>query len=99
VLPGPGSRTVVSVPARSWIKRVTTENGSVYIIDYEKQTWERAGETPASGALRTDGRGTWNEVYLPGEGRPLIICGPPVDPEMEMRQITTSPVVSIEDVE
>jgi hypothetical protein len=81
------------------IVKVTTRNGSVYRLDYENKTWERVGETSTSGALRTDGRGTWTEVYLPGEGFPLVISGPPVDPEMEMRQITTSPVTNIEDVE
>lgn len=79
------------------IVKVTTYTGSVYRIDYDARTWERVGETSASGAVRTDGRGTWTELHLPGEGFPMTIWGPPVDPAMDMRQITTSPVTNIEE--
>jgi len=89
VLPAPGSRSVVIV-------RVTTYTGSVYVIDYEKKTWERVRETFLSGPVRTDGHGTWTRVALPGEGYPMAIYGPPVDPAMDMRVITTSKVTSIE---
>jgi len=80
------------------ILKVYTYTGSVYRIDYDARTWERTQETSVSGAVRTGGRGTWTQIKLPGEGLPMIIYGPPVDPEMDIRQITTSMVTKIEEL-
>lgn len=76
---------------------VLTETGSLYRINYDNKTWERLEETPMSGRVRTDS-GPWNEVIIV-EGFPMLIEGPPLDPTMWKRQITTSIVVSTKPVE
>jgi hypothetical protein len=92
VLPRAGPGTVVIV-------KVTTLTGSTYLIDFGKKTWERVAETPDSGPVRTDGRGTWHALSGISEGFPMVIYGPPVDPAMAERRITTSPVTGIVPVE
>lgn len=76
------------------IYEVTTKNGSVYRIDYDNKTWERLSETENSGPVRTEG-GPWDEVLLV-EGFPMVIYGPPLDPKMDKRKITTSEVEKVE---
>lgn len=76
---------------------VTTENGSVYRIDYTTKTWERVEESPKSGKVRTES-GTWTEVIFV-EGFPMLIEGPPLDLSRRKRQITTSVVTSVKEVE
>lgn len=80
------------------IIEVTTLTGSVYRIDYELHTWERTEHTCLSGNVRTDG-GMWTEVSLMGEGFPLVIYGPPLDPRLDHREITTSTVVKVEPID
>ena len=80
------------------IIEVTTLTGSVYHIDYELHTWERTEHTPLSGRVRTDG-GMWTEISLMGEGFPMVITGPPLDLNLDQREITTSTVTNVVPIE
>lgn len=76
-------------------RRFTTVNGSVYEIDDQDKTWTRLQESPASGLLRS-GWGPYWEADCHGIGFPLVLTGPPINPEMDKRIVSTSPVVKIE---
>jgi hypothetical protein len=79
------------------IIEATTENGSVYRIDYGNKTWERIEET-RFGKDQTE-RGPWTEVLLV-EGFPMLIELPPTDGFLSRRkrQIITTPVTKVREV-
>ncbi len=77
------------------ITRYTTEN-SVYEIDDVNKTWTRLRQGPNSGLLRS-GWGPYWEVDCLGVGFPLVITGPPINPEADRRVVSTSPVTKIEE--
>ena len=78
-------------------QRVTTVNGSVYVIDYDTRTWCREESTDRSGFLRTGGKGKFLKVSPPAVGEHMLIQGPPVDPAMLRREILTSVVTRVEE--
>lgn len=80
------------------IVKVTTLTGSVYRVDYDAKTWERTEATPWSGPTVTE-RGVFAEVGLAGEGYPLYIWYPLMDPRFPGREIITSTVIKVEQVE
>jgi len=79
------------------MKRVTTETGSVYLIDLENKTWERIQVGETSGRIRSDQGSILNAQPLRIiVGESMYIITDMINPAP--RFLTTSPVVSIEDV-
>lgn len=79
-------------------QKITTETGSVYIIDFENKKWERVNITKDSGPLRTDGGSILNGHPLEIKvGSSLCIITDKVTEEDRIRRLLTSPVVSVED--
>lgn len=81
------------------IIEVTTENHSLYRLDKEAMTWERAIAGPpnkyfpvrtASGKLLQ-----WPTIKL---GQPMQMIGPPLNPLASIRVLETSRVIQIEEV-
>lgn len=77
--------------------KVTTRTGSVYIVDPDTKTWARVSSTGASGPIRTDG-GEYIEMGRLSVGLPMNLIMEPLDPAMSGRLISTSTVVSIEEM-
>jgi hypothetical protein len=80
------------------IELITTENGSIYEIDRYAKTWKRLSWPAWSTGVRSKG-GTYRTASSSTPGQPLIITADAMNPEMDMRVITTSPVVSVEEKE
>ncbi len=80
-------------------QRVETESGSVYIIDEEKQTWKRVvhPKNESDRSLRTYA-GEFEHIFLELE-HSMVIFTKPINPQADFRRITTSAVVSIEEIE
>lgn len=74
---------------------VTTQNGSLYLIDPDSQTWERTGSTGRSGPLRTDS-GVYDVLTIE-LGKPMVIEDEGL--AFGRRYIITSDVVNIAAVE
>jgi hypothetical protein len=82
------------------MKRVTTESGSVYLIDFEAKTWERVSSSPESGKIRTNSGTIQNTNPLKIEvGRPIEILTDRINPLAHYRLLATSIVMAIEDVD
>jgi hypothetical protein len=78
------------------IKKVTTETGSVYIIDLVNKTWKRMEMGADSNPLRTSGGAILNDQPLEIEvGKVMNIFTEKITEKT--RVIVTSLVVSIED--
>ncbi len=78
-------------------KKVTTETGSIYIIDLTNKTWERIEMGVNSDPIRTNGGAILNNHPLKMEiGESLNIITDKITDKM--RLISTSPVISIEDL-
>ena len=69
----------------------TTENLSVYEIDNNAGTWARLDHQDWSNGVRTETGELW-EWHLDPWNR-LVIAGPSLTPENDMRVITTSPIL------
>jgi hypothetical protein len=76
------------------IKKVTTETGSVYIIDLVNKTWKRMEMGANSGPLRTNGGTILNDQPLEVGEVMNIFTDKVTD---KPRVIITSPIISIED--
>jgi hypothetical protein len=74
---------------------VRTEDNALYEIDTWSGRWERIEKTEWPGMVRAGGD-FWG--YTMQEGAPLIIIGPPIATGATYRQITTSPVISVEEI-
>lgn len=81
---------------------VSTETGSVYILDREQMTWEKTKHIPAITAIapmpvRTKGGPLikWPEIHI---GQPMILLGPPITEGTDGRAITTSYVIGVEEI-
>jgi len=80
------------------MKRVTTETGSVYLIDEENKTWERVSTEDTSGKIRTSGGSIKNNMPLYIKvGHPLTIWTDTINLEATHRVLCTSNVIVIED--
>jgi hypothetical protein len=79
------------------IDQVTTQNGSVYLIDHDKKTWTKTKETERSGLLRTPD-GSFTSVFIE-MGRGMEILCPPFIEGAIARLIYTSDVVRVERLE
>lgn len=79
------------------MKRITTENGSVYLIDEENKTWERVSSSAASGKIRTNAGSIKNDHPLDIRiGHPVTIWTDNVNIHADYRVLHTSHVVKIE---
>lgn len=79
--------------------RVTTETGSIYLIDFENKTWERLNKTGESGPTRTESGDILNEVPLVIHiGQSINISTNKIDQSATIRLISTSKVISVENV-
>lgn len=79
-------------------QRVTTQTGSVYVIDTEAKTWHRMQSTENSGTLRTH-EGTFNtlEPLEVGKGLTMYMDTLPTSaPGTLQRLVYTSDIVNIE---
>ena len=82
------------------MKRITTESGSVYIIDLVGKTWERIESSPESGKIRTQSGTIQNTTPLKIEvGHSIQILTDKINPHAQYRLLATSLVKSIEDVD
>lgn len=83
------------------IYRATTETGSIYIVDTEKQTWRKERKPSVEGPvpLRSQS-GSYNKLHAPIEvGKPIVMTGQPLDKRATFRLIETSYVVKLEELE
>lgn len=78
--------------------KITTQSGSVYIIDPTAKTWERVHATALSGTIRTTG-GVFEEMYPITVGNGLLMFCPPLEMNGPPRMIYTSNVTEIEPLE
>jgi hypothetical protein len=69
---------------------VKTDTGSEYVLDRAARTWTRIAEGERSGDVRTGGAGEYWGFAVTDRG--LVILGPPVDTDLDFREIRTSPV-------
>jgi hypothetical protein len=76
----------------SRILEVTTESGSVYLIDDEHKTWFRMRGKGAR-VMRDGGEGfiTHSPIVV---GSPLILICPPINPPYD-RIVASTPVISV----
>lgn len=82
------------------MKRVTTESGSVYLIDLVAKTWERVETSAESGKIRTNSGTIQNTGPLTIEvGKSVQILTDKINPLAQYRLLATSVVTSIEDVD
>lgn len=79
------------------MKRIRTETGSVYEVDVERKLWRRVTSTPAGGRLRTE-RGIYWTVQIPSVGGFLVLTMEPLTTLSDVRVITSSRAVEVEDV-
>lgn len=73
--------------------RITTESGSVYIIDHEKKTWVRF-RGPKAVQIRTD-EGTFEKFDIKEECI-VMLCPPYID-DGPPRLITSTQITEIND--
>ena len=80
-------------------QRIKTESGSVYIIDDEKRTWKRVvhPREESDRPLRNYA-GEFEHIFLELE-HSMVIFTEPFESKADYQRITTSPVVSIEEIE
>lgn len=76
--------------------KITTQNGSVYMVDLTTNEWVRQQTAPASGHIRTEG-GIAIAIEPPSIGFGLLIVAEPINPEATHRIIYTSDITAIED--
>jgi hypothetical protein len=82
------------------MKRVTTESGSVYLIDLVAKTWERVETSIESGKIRTNKGSIQNTHPLTIKvGKRIEILTDKINEWADYRLLATSPVLSIEDLE
>lgn len=82
------------------MKRVTTESGSVYMIDLVAKTWERVESSRESGKIRTNSGTIQNTNPLTIEvGQRIEILTDKINPLAHYRLLATSIVASIEEVD
>ena len=80
------------------MKRITTETGSVYLIDEQNKTWEQISTEDTSGKIRTNTGSIKNDHPLVIKiGRPLIILTDNISIYATHRVLQTSYVILIED--
>lgn len=79
------------------MKRITTETGSVYLIDEENKTWERVSSEDTSGKIRTNTGSIKNDhpLYI-RIGHPVTIWTDKINIHADYRVLRTSHVVKIE---
>lgn len=77
--------------------KIKTQSGSTYLIDVENMTWERTEHAPESKYVRTGGGKLWSMPHIQKE-HPMVLLGPPIDGDMDIRVITTTPVVEIDHI-
>lgn len=68
---------------------------SRYEIDHEQRTWTRT-HTNGVATLNSESGSMWGHGQLI-IGKPVVIIGPPFDPSMGMRVLTTSNLVAIKE--
>lgn len=82
------------------MKRVTTESGSVYLIDLVAKTWERVEASTESGKIRTNKGSIQNTNPLVIKvGQRIEILTDKINPAAQYRLLATSIVTSIEDLD
>lgn len=76
--------------------RITTQSGSIYLLDREKMTWSRP-DNPNSPMVRTNvgDLKKWPEVAI---GQPMVLIGTSLTPGGLCRAMTTSLVVAVDPV-
>lgn len=80
------------------MKRITTETGSVYLIDEENKTWERVNTRNTSGKIRTNSGFIKNDHPLNIRiGHSLTILTDNINIHADNRVLVTSHVVRIEE--
>lgn len=82
------------------MKRITTESGSVYLIDLVAKTWERVEASAESGKIRTNKGSIQNTSPLIIQvGQRIEILTDRINPDADYRLLATSIVKSIEDID
>lgn len=80
------------------MKRVTTETGSVYLIDEKNKTWERVSSGDTSGKIRTNSGSIKNDHTLNIRiGHPVTIWTDNINIHADYRVLRTSYVIKIEE--
>jgi hypothetical protein len=86
----------LAMAARNMTELITTENGSIYEIDRAAKIWKRLSWPSWSTGVRSQG-GTYRTASSSTCGQPLIITADPLDPSADLRLITTSCIVKVEE--
>jgi hypothetical protein len=81
---------------RNMTELITTENGSIYEINRTDKIWKRVSWPSWSTGVRSRG-GTYRTASSSTCGQPLIITADPLDPSADLRLITTSCIVKVEE--
>jgi hypothetical protein len=84
-------------PQENGIFKVTTETGSVYLIDYDRLKWARVTKSHYSGHVRTAGGNLFGPPQIT-VGRTMDLYGNPLTPDASFRLIITSHVTKIEQI-
>lgn len=79
-------------------QRITTETGSIYIIDLEKKTWKRESTTEESGPIRTNEGAILNDRPITIEiGKRINILTDRIN-SSKTRFLSTSNVILIKEI-
>lgn len=72
---------------------VKTETGSIYVLNREKMSWRRAAASKHP--VRTDD-GQLVEWPIMNVGQPLVLLGPPIAQDADLRVIRTSNITEVQ---